>query len=506
MNQLLQHFHAWKQRRVLVLGDLMLDRYTWGDAERVSPEAPVLVLRTETEEVRLGGAASAATLLRGLGAEVAVVGVVGDDTSGRVVARLLREQGIDDRLVLSEESRRTTTKERFLGRTMSRHAHQILRVDSEDCHALRSDLVTQLKDRLSAELSSYDAVLVSDYAKGVCTRALVSWIIDAAKGHGVPTLVDPGRGVDYEQYRGATIIKPNRLEAQEASGITICTPSDALDAGHKLCSQFDTAALIVTLDCDGIAACLSNGEGELCSAEVRVVCDITGAGDMVAAMVSLCLANGLPVVDAVQLANIAAGLEVEQLGVVPIELPQIRARLQIAHSDVENPHSTVPAAKPIVSLDEAIALAASYRAQGKRIVFTNGCFDLLHVGHVGYLQEAARLGDVLIVAVNSDAGVRRLKGPDRPVIGERDRAAMLASLACVDHVLIFDDDTPHELLRQLRPDVLVKGGTTAEVIGREVVEAYGGRVCTTAAAVGTSTTDLITRLARITNQALLGDR
>ncbi len=504
--------------RVLVLGDVILDRYVFGEAERVSPEAPVLVVRADSEETRLGGAASVARLLRGLDAEVILAGVVGDDVSARFVRELLQADGIEDSLVLTDASRPTTSKERLIGRAANRHPHQIVRIDREDRTPLAETLQQQLAGLIGERLAECQAVLVSDYAKGVCTPELLATVISAAKHLGVPVLVDPARITDYSRYQGCDLMTPNRVEAELASGVHVASPADAAIAGKTLCDKFDLLAVLVTLDKDGMVLVSNSGaqnidakgggsrgldppyetsgprlaerdgyiEGsdfEHFPTRPRAVYDITGAGDMVLAMLGHCFAEGRSLPDAIRLANVAAGLEVERQGVAPVSWTEILSECQ---------HDRRPVATDkLVTLDAMAVLAESYRQTGRRIVFTNGCFDLLHVGHVSLLQEAARLGDMLVIAVNSDASVRRVKGPSRPVIAEQDRATMLASLECVSHVLVFEEDTPHELLRRIRPDVLAKGGTTAEIVGREVVEDYGGQVVLLSQFGNNSTTNIL---------------
>jgi D-beta-D-heptose 7-phosphate kinase/D-beta-D-heptose 1-phosphate adenosyltransferase len=482
---------SWLERvgrpRILVLGDLMLDRYTWGNTERVSPEAPVLVLDADSQEVRLGGAASVAFLARGLDAEISAAGVLGADPEGRVVRKLLDESGIDHGLVLEDPSRPTTVKERFVGRAAGRHPHQILRVDHERREPLAGELERLLSSRIVARLSEHQAVLVSDYNKGVCTPGLVACVIAQADKIGLPVIVDPARISDYARYQGATILTPNRVEAVLATGRKIHTSSDAQVAGYDLCGQCRAEALLITLDAEGMALVRKDGSSELVPTKPRPVYDVTGAGDMVLAMVGLCQAAGTPLAETAGLANAAAGLEVEKLGVAPVSRAEIKAEL------VGTKRTGLG---KLIGLDEMAKLADSYRRAGRTIVFTNGCFDLLHVGHATYLEEAAGLGDVLVVAVNSDRSVRRIKGSTRPVVGQDHRANMLAALQAVDHVLIFDEDTPHRLLRRLRPDVLVKGGTYApdQVVGHEVVEAYGGKVCVTGKVEGVSTTKILALL------------
>ena len=538
MNELSQAIAALRGTKILVLGDLMLDRYTWGDAERISPEAPVLVLRAESQEARAGGAASVACLLRHLDAEVTLAGVVGDDPEGRTLLRILDELRIDRRCIIVDETRPTTSKERFLGRASNRQPHQVLRVDHESRQPLTTELAKFLSESVVDKIADHQALLISDYAKGVCTVELLQSVIEVARAAAIPVLIDPARINNYARYRGASFIKPNRQEAELATGTRIHSPVDAVGIARELCHVHEIHSAFVTLDREGIALyeresrsghatdqngtdpqfCCTNHRSEQCESResspieldreyahsnenshsradhdltvshvepsrARDVYDITGAGDMVLAVAGICLANGVSLPAIARLANAAAGLEVQRLGIAPVFWSEILAELA--------PHSTCK----LLTLDQIASLAATYRAVGKMVVFTNGCFDLLHIGHVSYLQEAARLGDVLIVAINSDPSVRKLKGPTRPIIRHPDRAAMLAALSCVTHVVVFDEDTPHRLLAAIRPDVLVKGGTTAEIVGREVVEAYGGRVCTLGQIPGVSTTHLVASVA-----------
>lgn len=474
--------------RVLVLGDLILDRYTYGDAERISQEAPIVVLRASRREERLGGAANVANMLRGLEAEVTCAGVVGNDEAGRAARQMLEAAGARTDLLLVDSSRPTTVKERFVGRAQAKHPSQILRVDHEVTSPLNAELESRLIAGILAQIDSTDVVLVADYSKGVCTPRVLREVIDAARERRVPVLVDPIRDGSFDRYRGATMIKPNRVEAERALGRPIRTAADALAAGRELCRTYAAEQAVVTLDSDGMALVSADGSGEVFPTRVRNVYDITGAGDMVLATLGICLAAGVSPSDAVRLANVTGGLEVEQPGVVVLSRDEIRADL-LVHGPA-NEHK-------IGTREQAAQLAERARRQGKKVVFTNGCFDLLHVGHVTYLAEAAALGDVLIVGVNSDASVRRLKGPQRPVIHERDRAAMLAALAAVAFVVVFDEETPHRLLEAIRPDVLVKGGTYApsEVVGHEIVTAYGGKVCVTGVVDGISTTRILESIA-----------
>jgi D-beta-D-heptose 7-phosphate kinase/D-beta-D-heptose 1-phosphate adenosyltransferase len=481
MSHILETFNKIGRPQILVIGDVMLDRYTWGDAERVSPEAPVIVLRADQEEIRPGGAASVAYLLRHLDAEVFLAGVIGDDSDGHSVRAILRDEGIQQEFVLTDSGRQTTAKHRFVGRASDRHPHQILRVDHESRVPLSDSKSDALWALIQDQFESFDVILVADYTKGVCTESLLQRVIAAAVKNQQPVLVDPGRGVDYQRYRGATLLKPNRVEAELFIGKSLNTTEQARIAGRTLCEQLNLEAAIITLDRDGLIAITETDQAVITS-EPRAVYDITGAGDMVLSVLGLCIAAGMSILDAAVIANTAAGLEVERFGIAPVTRREIAEKLS---------PSKLSSAEKVVDLNALTQLIEKCRREGKRTVFTNGCFDLLHVGHVAYLEEAASLGDLLIVAVNSDASVKRLKGPTRPIIRERERAMMLASLACVSIVVIFEPDTPLELIRLIRPDVLIKGGTTSEIVGREVVEGYGGKVCRATEQTGVSTSAIV---------------
>ncbi len=487
-NDLLQVLEGLGRPKLMVLGDLILDRYTWGNAERISQEAPVVVLRADGREARLGGAANVANMLAGLDAQVTCCGVVGHDDAGAELAQLLSDAPANCELVLRDEQRPTSVKERFIGRASSRHPSQILRVDRESCEPLCGTLEAQLIERIAAQLPHHDALLISDYGKGVCTPWLLKATIEVAKQAGVPVMVDPSRTSSLSYYRGVTVIKPNRIEAEVATGRKIVSTPDALAAGRQLCQELAAQMALITLDRDGMMLVKHDGTGEIFSTRARAVYDITGAGDMVMAMVGLCLAANSDPADAVRLGNVAAGLEVERSGATVIRRDEIRGEL-LSGRGAE--------AQKIISSDQAVRLAEKYRRRGEKVVFANGCFDLLHVGHVTHLAEAGVLGDVLMVGINSDQSVRRLKGPQRPVVNQHDRATMLAALACVQHVIIFDEDTPHALLRAIRPDVLVKGGSYApgQVVGHEIIEAYGGTVLVTGIVDGVSTTNLLASIA-----------
>jgi D-beta-D-heptose 7-phosphate kinase/D-beta-D-heptose 1-phosphate adenosyltransferase len=474
--------------RILVLGDAILDRYIWGDAERVSQEAPVILLRADHDEIRLGGAANVANMVLGLGAEVSLATVVGDDADGSALTRELEKSGIGSEAVMGDASRPTTVKERFIGKAQNRHPHQMLRVDRETRAPLEAPVARALLERVLAAIPRHQAVLVSDYGKGVCTPEIVGQVIAAARATEIPVIVDPRPGNDYALYRGATAITPNRLETRMATGREIRTGEDALAAGRMLCRDLDLDYVYVTLDSDGIALVMADGTEQLLPTRKRQVYDITGAGDMVLAAIGVGLAAGVDLVEIGRLANIAGGLEVERVGVVPITRAEMLADI------LANSRSIPDKVCVVGDLEKHVA---ARRRLGQRIVFTNGCFDILHAGHVACLQQAAEEGDCLIVAINSDDSVRRLnKSPERPIFKQQHRSAMLAALEAVDYVIVFDEATPHALLERVQPDLLVKGGTYREdqIVGRELVESYGGRVKALGAIPGVSTTRIVERL------------
>ncbi len=476
------------QPKLLVLGDLILDRYVWGNVERISPEAPVIVLLEDRQEIRLGGAANVGNMIRGLDAQVTLAGVVGADVDGQHLRQELEAVGADCGAVVEEIGRPTTVKERLIGRTHHRHPHQMLRVDRESRLPINESTAEALVSAIDANIADYDAVLISDYAKGVCTPYVLSRVIRSANAAGIPVVVDPGSGANYADYAGATAITPNRLETGLAVNQDIESVEAAFAAGRQLCERLRLKYAFMTLDSDGIALVTADGSAELLPTRKREVYDITGAGDMVLAMIGVAVADRVAPRDLARLANVAGGLEVEQIGVVTVTRRQILADLLAAGRRTHEKIQTV---------DELERHVAARRKLGQKIVLTNGCFDVLHAGHVTYLQQAAAEGDCLIVALNSDASVRQLdKAPDRPVFAQDHRATMLAAMESVDYVIVFDDITPRAVIERLKPDLLVKGGTYNhdEIGGWELVESYGGAVKPLGLVDGVSTTDILRRL------------
>ncbi|MBN9120891.1 MAG: D-glycero-beta-D-manno-heptose 1-phosphate adenylyltransferase [Planctomycetes bacterium] len=478
--------------RVLVVGDVMLDRYVWGNAERISQEAPVVLLRADRREERLGGASSVATMLQALGAKTSVIGVVGSDADGFHARRLLTQLDVDAEGVLADPDRPTSVKERYIGRAQARHPQQMIRVDYESREPVPEAIEHQLADALAAKVRETDIVLVSDYDKGVCTPGLLQRAVSEARARGVRVIADPTRGGDYAKYRGCSSMTPNRLEAGLATGRTIRTTDDALAAAAQLRDALGLEAGIVTLDKDGMALAHRDGRGAIFPTRPRQVYDITGAGDMVMATLGLALATGADYDPAIRLANVAGGLEVEKIGVATVTRDEILADLLHAPFVADR----VPGGAKVLALPHLLGNLEARRAKGQKVAFTNGCFDVLHAGHVQYLAEARRQAGCLVVGLNSDESVRQLKGPTRPLNSVEARALVLAGLQDVDYVTIFPDATPAALIEAIRPDVLVKGADyrKSEVVGAAFVESYGGRVHLAGLRDGFSTTNLIERM------------
>jgi D-beta-D-heptose 7-phosphate kinase/D-beta-D-heptose 1-phosphate adenosyltransferase len=490
LSELVRHLG---EPRVLVIGDLMLDRYVWGDAERISQEAPVILLHADRREERLGGASSVATLLRALGARVALGGVVGSDADGERIRGALHDLGIDDDAVLTDPDRPTTVKERYIGRAQHRHPQQMIRVDYEVRTPLHIERELFLRQAIARQVRLADVVLISDYDKGVCTAGLLAEVVVLAKGQGLRVIADPIRGSDYRKYHGCSAITPNRLEAGLATGRGLSSTALALQSAGELQQRLALEAAIVTLDRDGMALAHADGRSQVFPTRPRQVYDITGAGDMVMAVLGMALAAGADYDPAIRLANVAGGLEVEKIGVATVTREEILRDLLHGDGAPAEVHRIGRKLRDRAALVQELQ---ARRALGQRIAFSNGCFDVLHAGHVQYLQDARAQADLLVVGLNSDAGVRALKGAGRPFHDEDARALVLAGLEAVDYVTIFSEPTPLELIHAVRPDVLVKGADYRReaVVGGDFVEACGGRVHLAPLREGFSTTRLLQRL------------
>ncbi|HYK34987.1 bifunctional D-glycero-beta-D-manno-heptose-7-phosphate kinase/D-glycero-beta-D-manno-heptose 1-phosphate adenylyltransferase HldE [Alloacidobacterium sp.] len=469
----------WKNKHVLVVGDVMLDRYIWGDVKRISPEAPVPVVRAAHRSDQAGGAANVAANIAGLGAASTLIGFIGMDEDGQRLRKCLAEAGVAERFI-DVASHPTTSKLRILGGNQ-----QILRLDVETTSTFVEEAYLQLQQKVADVLPEIDAIILSDYAKGVLTKTVCRSIITMARKARVPVLVDP-KQKKFECYRGATMICPNLHELSAATGMSDESVEHVLAAGQGLVPELELDYLTVTLSEKGIAV-LRKDRKETYPAVARQVFDVSGAGDTVIATLTLSLASGLEIGTAVQLANIAAGVVVSKVGTVPVTSNDLLASLM--------PEIELNTDEKVVDLNQLKRRISAWRSRGEKIVFTNGCFDLLHIGHISLLQQARREGDRLIVAINSDESVSCLKGPTRPIVSERERAYVLAALGVVNAVVIFGESTPLDLIKELHPDVIVKGGdyTEDKVVGAQEVRSWGGRVKIVPTVEGFSTSKLIER-------------
>ncbi len=477
---------GFRELRVLVIGDLMLDRYITGEVDRISPEAPVPILRHAQRYERAGGAANVAMNLAGLGCQAYLAGFWGADAEQAELAAILDRAGVDAVGVVSTATP-TISKTRIVGRNQ-----QLLRLDIESRDVPSAEDAERLRERVRGLVPKVNAVILSDYAKGVLSPALCREVIELAREHAIPVLADP-KTPDFSRYQGATTVSPNLHELAEATRIPIHLTADLLAAGQQLASQHGLQFLTVTMSEKGIAI-LRPAIGDIpgsidrLPARAREVFDVSGAGDTVIATLAAGIAAGLTVRTSVELANLAAGIVVGKTGTVPIAAHELVAEL--------TPSSGVTAEEKILDRDRIAKRVAEWRASGETIVFTNGCFDLLHVGHITLLEDCRRFGSKLVLGLNADSSVCRLKGPTRPIVGERERARVMAALAAVDAVVLFEEDTPLELIRVLRPDVLVKGGdyNISTVVGHEEVLANGGRVEIVPTVEGFSTSNIVKRL------------
>ena len=472
---------GWNNVGVLVVGDLMLDQYVWGEVERISPEAPVPVVRATLRDEKPGGAANVAMNLAGLGARVTLAGFGGGDPEQRTLESLLAKAGIEPSLA-TVPNVPTTTKLRILSGNQ-----QMMRLDREAAPVFSDADYRSLLERVFAALPNVSVVVLSDYAKGVLTEPVCQAIIRKAQEFNIPVLVDP-KNRSFARYRGATTVCPNLKELSATTGEAVADLDRLLTAAQGQLPSLQMAFMAVTLGEKGIVV-LRRDSRLHAPAIVQQIYDVSGAGDTVIAVLALAMACGVAIETAVQLANIAAGIVVSKIGTVPIQREELLGALSqemALHID-----------EKVLRLPRLLARATAWKSAGERVVFTNGCFDILHIGHIRLLEQARRQGDRLIVGLNSDASVRQLKGPLRPIVAESERAGILAALGSVDAVVIFDESTPLQLIEAIRPDVLVKGGDYTEeaVVGAREVRAWGGRLELIPLIGGVSTTRLIAKSA-----------
>lgn len=472
------------EKKILVVGDYMLDQYLSGTVSRISPEAPVPVVKIESKRTVMGGAGNVALNIAALGGKVRALTNIGTDAGGDLLLSLLGEQGIETGYVVRSGSRTTSVKTRVVAQNQ-----QMLRYDEETIIPAQEDFLSVLRQNAAGIMEGIDAVILSDYGKGVLTADVCRLLIDEAKKKGLPVLVDP-KGNDYTKYRGADYCTPNMKELREASGTHARTEEEICAAALGLCSACGIRNLLVTRSEKGMSLVDGKtGKMKTYPAIARDVSDVTGAGDTVISVFSVGIASGASPETCCRLANIAASIVVSKFGAATAAIPEIEAAIRQMNRPPETKRHTP---------EEMEMIAADLRAHGRKVVFTNGCFDLVHAGHIASFKKAKAMGDVLIVAVNSDASVRRLKGETRPIVDLENRLALLESIGIIDYLVPFEDDTPQTLIERIRPDILVKGKDWEgkKVAGADFLSTYGGKVAFIDLEEGLSTTNLVEKIKR----------
>ena len=482
--QLIKAVHLFKtsKKNILVIGDLMLDRYLIGSVNRISPEAPVPVLLLKDSQDRAGGAANVAANLNGLGLQTQIIGCIGDDAAGVTLKKIITDSGVDTALVMMSKHRPTISKTRVMSGNQ-----QIVRIDDESAVAFTKEENICLFNNVAKALKEKTAIVIlSDYAKGLLSEASCKLIIKQCKILGIPVIADP-KGRDYSKYKGATALTPNKKETAEVSGIDMENTEALLIAAKQLKEDLGLDFIAVTRGEEGITF-IDNIHTTNIPATAKKVFDVSGAGDTVIATLAAGLVHGLTPHDSLQLSNIAASIVVGKVGTVPVLHAELLNALKSEGSQSQT--------DKIFDQTQLVALTKYWKDTQQRIVFTNGCFDLLHAGHVIYLEAAKKTGDRLILGLNTDRSVSALKGPSRPVICEDDRARVVAALSSVDAVILFDEDTPLQLICAIKPDVIVKGEdyTVDQVVGGTEVRSWGGRVILIPLVQGRSTSNIITKL------------
>ena len=448
-----------KAPKILVIGDLMIDHYLWGSCERISPEAPVQVINVDNESTVLGGSGNVINNLKALGAQVDVISVIGDCETSDELKILLNDINVNSKYLITQKDRITSKKSRIIAAQQ-----QVVRYDRESTDEISTKSQTTILNTFKKIITNYDAVLLSDYGKGVLTSDLTQSLIAIANDNNKKVLVDP-KGLDYSKYKGAYLLTPNKKEASEATNINIKDDKSLTQAITQLKTKCDLDISLITLSEQGVAIYDDHDdELRIHPTVAREVFDVTGAGDTVLASLGFALSCGLDIDNSVEFANLAAGVVVGKIGSATATLNEIIEYESSLNKSTSDEH--------IKTLDEIIALSTELKSRDKKIVFTNGCFDLLHAGHVRYLETAKSFGDMLILGLNSDRSVTVLKGEGRPINTQLDRAYILAALEAVDYVVIFDKDTPYDLIKAVKPHVLVKGGDYEgqEVVGQDIAD------------------------------------
>ena len=445
-----------KNPKILVIGDLMIDHYLWGKCERISPEAPVQIVNIDKENSVLGGAGNVINNLRALGSIVDVLSVVGDDLVAKELKILLKDIEVQSNMLIIEKNRKTSKKSRLIA-----SQQQVLRYDNESIEDISTNSEKEIINKLNTNILNYDVIILSDYGKGVLTTKLTQEIISISNKNKIKVFVDP-KGKDYSKYKGAYTLTPNKKEAMEATSISIKDNETLEKAIKKLKDECDLEVSLITLSESGIA--IFDNKLRIKPTVAREVYDVTGAGDTVISSIAFAIANDMKIDDAIQFANLAAGVVVGKIGSATATLDEIYEYESSLNKSNSSSH--------IKSFEEIKTLAKKLHSKGKKIVFTNGCFDILHAGHVKYLEEAKSYGDILILGLNADSSVKKLKGPSRPINTQDDRAYILASLESVDYVVIFEEETPYELIKLVQPHILVKGGDYEgkDVVGQDIAQ------------------------------------
>ena len=443
-----------KSPKLLVIGDLMIDHYLWGSCERISPEAPVQVVNVKSESSVLGGAGNVINNLRALGAQVDVISVIGGCEISDELKALLNNINVSTQHLITQKDRITSKKSRIIA-----SQQQVVRYDRESSDEISAGSQKSILESFTSIINNYDSVLLSDYGKGVLTSELTKSLINIANKANKKVLVDP-KGLDYSKYKGAYLLTPNKKEASEATQVTIKDNESLTQAITQLKTQCDLDISLITLSEQGVA--IYDNDLRTHPTVAREVFDVTGAGDTVLASLGFALACGCQIDDAVKFSNLAAGVVVGKIGSATATLNEIIEYESSLNKSTSDEH--------IKTLDEILILSKELKARGKKIIFTNGCFDILHAGHVRYLEIAKSYGDILILGLNSDRSVSALKGEGRPINMQMDRAYILAALEAVDYVVVFDDDTPYDLIKAVNPHVLVKGGDYEgkDVVGQDI--------------------------------------
>jgi len=478
-----KNISRFSQCRVLVVGDLMIDHYVWGDVDRISPEAPVQVVNVRSEEDTLGGCGNVVNNIVALGGTVAVAGVVGTGRYGQLLIERLQTLGVDAEGVIQDPDRPTTRKTRIFASNQ-----HVVRIDRESRHTVSKDTLESLAAEAEKKIPESDVVLISDYGKGVVTHELLRRVSDSAQKHGKATIADP-KGIDFAKYSGVGVLTPNKKEAGLAAAIDITDDDTLHGAGKKLLDRLMIEKLLITCGKAGMVLFERGARPYRISAKARQVYEVSGAGDTVVAVLGLAMATGANLRDAAALANTAAGVVVGKVGTATLSQKELEAALMPSGDRTIAKHK---------QFEDLPVLVQELRKKGKKIVLTNGCFDLLHAGHVMLFSASKQLGDVLIVATDDDDSVRELKGPGRPVIQARERARILCAMDSVDYVVIFSSERLEELIRTIQPDVLTKGSNyeSEKVAGRELVEEFGGHIALVPISEDTSSTRIINNILR----------